>query len=161
MNIDIDDLRKNSEKENPSYSVGNLLPQICLPVEAMVFLAKETSFKNPSRFSKVEAFVDIVTRHLLARTDPRIENSANISKLVKRWCWTRITVTKFIGQLQKLNIVKTESLNSEIRISLNPDVLQWTNSSKEHLEGCQDPSVPSQPPLQHISSGETEEYVSK
>lgn len=141
----------------PSFGKEKKTFSLCVPVDAILFLSKESSFRNPSRFSKMEAFADIVNRYIMALSDSSLEKSANIAKLVKHWCWTRVTVTKFIGQLQIMNIVIVGKLNSETCIYLNPKVLHWNEDTLGLTDDCREASSQSQPSMQHISSGETKE----
>lgn len=145
----------SSKAKFSSFDREKSLADICVPIEAISFLAKETSFRNPARFSKLEAFNDIVNRHVKAHGKPKGEEGVNVAQLVKSWCWTRATVIKFIHVLQELGLVKVETLNVENRITLTPGIIHWHKYAQGNEEKDGNDLLQSQPPLQHIPSGET------
>lgn len=151
------EIRNKNSKNKEAYASfwkAKTVGSICLPVDVMLFLSKETSFRNPSRFSKMEALVDIMNRYIMSLSDSCLECSANIAKLAKLWCWTRVTVTKFVAQLQKRNVVTIEKENGEIRISLNPKILAWTDFPQDLLDDSKDAFDKPLPSSQHNSSGD-------
>lgn len=159
MDKGYNEIKSRLKGKDSTFNKEKSLADICIPVEAISFLLKETSFRNPARFSKLEAFDDIVNRHLKAHGKAKVDEGVNVTRLVKSWCWTRTTVIKFIHALQDLGLVKVETLNVENRITLNPDVIQWHKYAQVNEEKDGNDLLQSQPPLQHIPSGETKETV--
>lgn len=160
MDKGYNEIKSRLKGKDSTFNKEKSLADICIPVEAISFLLKETSFRNPARFSKLEAFYDIVNRHLKAHGKAKVDEGVNVTRLVKSWCWTRTTVIKFIHVLQNLGLVKVETLNVENRITLNPDVIHWNMSLPKGQEKPGEDFIQSQTSLQHIPSGEIKEMDS-
>lgn len=132
-----------------------------LPFEAMVYLSKEYNLTKQKRFSKLDAFNDLVYRGSSATKRPSSETDdvtgANISVLAKAWTWSRSTTSKFVTDLQKMNVVNIITNRSGFFVSVKPEVMQWGNYPKKESSGFGDASLQPQTASSQSSSSERKE----
>lgn len=129
-----------------------------LPFEAMVYLSKEYNLTKQKRFSKLDAFNDLVYRgsstanHPSSDTDEEV--GANISVLAKAWTWSRSTTSKFVTDLQKMNVVDIITHRSGFFVSVKPEVFQWVNYPQK--EPCDSGEASLQPQTASSQSSSSE-----
>ena len=132
-----------------------------LPFEVMVYLSKEYNLTKQKRFSKLDAFNDLVYRGSSATKRPSSETDdvtgANISVLAKAWTWSRSTTSKFVTDLQKMNVVNIITNRSGFFVSVKPEVMQWGSYPKKESSGFEETSLQPQTASSQSSSSERKE----
>ena len=99
---------------------GNLM--VVLPFELIAYLSNDNVYKNPKRFSKLEAFKDLIVRYCSAVGSGKKMN-ANIAQLSKAWNWSMATVCSFVNDLAVLDVLDVDVTPTSKIISLKDSVL--------------------------------------
>lgn len=146
-----------NNKENVAINNSeqkDLMSEVVLPMKAFRFLGNDRNYNNPSRLSKIQAFIDLAQYSLQCRKEGK-ETALNISNLAKRWNWTRPTVLAYVNSLKDMDVLLVEDSKEGKRVSLVSKVLPGTMCCGE--SSCEQSGRSSQPPspLPHISSSET------
>lgn len=133
---------------------------VCVPFEVINYLAHDGNYKNPSRFTKIEAFEYLLMMHMNSLMNER-ENGMNIAKLTQALCWSRASVQKFINILKDLNVLEVMETKKGKMVCLKEDIFNFKSSTQELYGKDRTDDSQSQSPLQHISSRETKGNFSK
>lgn len=104
------------------------------------FLAKEYSYSKIRRFSKLEAFNDLILRFIAARNSNKKLVLLTTSNLADEWNWSRPTVSKFIKDLKRFEIITNDSYPSPNVFSLVEGKINWRNGSEDVLSSPQSTS---------------------
>lgn len=104
------------------------------------FLANEYSYSKIKRFSKLEAFNDLIQRFIAARKSNKKLVLLTTSNLAEEWNWSRPTVSKFIKDLKRFEIITNGSYPSPYVFSLVDDKINWKNGSDDVLSSPQSAS---------------------
>ena len=73
--------------------------------DLLKFLCGDYTYKNAKRFSRLQAFRDLVARHCTSERKQE-DMVANIECLSKSWGWSRPSVMKFIQNLETMNVLE-------------------------------------------------------
>lgn len=137
-----------------------LAEKVRLPFTAFRYLANDRSYGNLLRFSKIQAFVDIVEH------EPRYcqngkGTTLNISNLAKRWNWARPTVIAYVNILQEMGVLLVQDSKDGKRIVANPKILPSVDCGEDLTCEANRGSSRSQSPCPHISSNQAEDKVAR
>lgn len=135
-----------------------LVEKVRLPFTAFRYLANDRSYGNLLRFSKIQAFVDIVEH------EPRYcqngkGTTLNISNLAKRWNWARPTVITYVNTLQEMDVLLVADSKEGKRIVANPNILPLIDCGEDLAYESNRGSSRPQSPCPHISSNQAEDNV--
>lgn len=85
-------------------------------------LCCDYAFKKSKRFSRLQAFQNLVERHCAAKA--RQEDMAvNMERLAKSWGWSRPSVMRFVRNLEALNVLEVFSVVTSKMVRLREDVI--------------------------------------
>lgn len=94
---------------------------ILLSLEVISFLSQNNHYKQKNKFSKTEAFNDLIERYQVAllKSD---EMGADLTQLSKAWNWSQLAVKAFVDRLLDFGIIKVEKIVTRKVVSLNSDI---------------------------------------
>lgn len=150
---------------NTDYNASTLW--IHLPFQLLEYLSDGYALKKPGRFSKLKAFIDLVSRQY-RNTDKtsgttflqQNETGVNISRLSKEWGWSRLTVSQFVGELQKMGIAQTRTSRLGNFVFIKPDIIQQVSCAQKMPDGLEGIPIQLQAALSESSSSEVKEGIS-
>lgn len=127
------------------------------PFQLLEYLCEGYTLKKAKRFSKIQAFKDLVLRYRNNSIYKTEKAAVNISQLARDWGWSRLTVSQFANELKKMGIIETNSVGSNIFVSIKSDVLKWVSPSQKLSEAIQEAPDPSLVTVSQSSSSEKKE----
>ncbi|WP_315330085.1 hypothetical protein [Segatella oulorum] len=86
------------------------------------FLCGDYTYKNAKRFSRLQAFRDLVARHCTSERKQE-DMVANIECLSKSWGWSRPSVMKFIQNLETMNVLEVFNVVTSKMVRLRKDIV--------------------------------------
>ncbi len=86
------------------------------------FLCDDYTYKNPRRFSRLQAFRDLVIRHCTSERKQE-DMTANIECLSKSWGWSRQSVVKFIQNLETMGVLEVFNVVTSKMVRLRKDIV--------------------------------------
>ena len=124
-------IKNHSMMDNQNKKAQSL--SVMLPFEVLSFLAQSNHSKQKSRFSKMEAFNDLIGRYQVAllKSD---EMGADLTQLSKTWNWSLLAVKAYIERLLDFGIIKVEKIVTRKVVSLNSDLFLF-DKTKEKPSG--------------------------
>lgn len=132
-----------------------------LSFQFLEYLSSDYTLGKEGRFSKMKAF-----KFLLLQSYPAPDASGdsqskvNISRLTKKWKWSRPTVAKFFEELSNMGVVHVQKVGTEKFVSVEPSILQWIDCPQEEVHRLRDDSLQPQTPSSQSSSSERREDLS-
>ena len=90
--------------------------------DLLKFLCKDYTYKNEKRFSRLQAFRDLVARHCTSERKQE-DTAANIECLSKSWGWSRPSVMKFIQNLETMNVLEVFTVVTNKMVRLRNDIV--------------------------------------
>lgn len=97
---------------------------VAVPLELIDYLSNDYAYRNPNRYSKLEAFRNLVMLHCSAKEKGSEKMSASIAQLSKAWNWSRPTVSAFVNDLAVLDILDVETTATSKAISLKSSIVK-------------------------------------
>lgn len=94
---------------------------IFLPLEVFSFLSQNNHYKEKNKFSKTEAFNDLIRRYKSALRNAD-EMGADLTQLSKTWNWSQLAVKAFVDRLLDFGLIKVEKIVTRKVVSLNSDI---------------------------------------
>lgn len=107
---------------NKTDTTNNGSHMVVVPFELIDYLSNDNAYRNPKRYSKLEAFRDLIMRYRNAIGSGE-KMSANIAQLSKTWNWSRTTVCGFVNDLAVLDVLEVNVTPTSKVISLKASVL--------------------------------------
>ena len=90
--------------------------------DLLEFLCGDYTYKNARRFSRLQAFRDLVVRHCTSERKQE-DMAANIECLSKSWGWSRPSVMKLIQKLEAMNVLEVFNVVTSKMIRLRKDTV--------------------------------------
>lgn len=97
---------------------------VVVPLELIDYLCNDYAYRNPNRYSKLEAFRNLVMLHCSAKEKGSEKMNASIAQLSKAWNWSRPTVSAFVNDLAVLDILDVETTATSKAISLKSSIVR-------------------------------------
>ena len=145
-------MAQNKTLTFPGDSSRNQTVQwVYLPLCLLEYLGDGYALRKPGRFSKLKAFIDLIVRY--CRNTPGCEElsssqeketGVNISQLAKEWGWSRLTVSQFVGELDKMDVIETHPSRQGIFVSIKPDIVLQAFTRPKAFDGLEDGCMPSE-----------------
>lgn len=107
--------KKTVQTDNKEYDVR-------MPSALLEFLCGDYTYKNTRRFSRLQAFRDLVVRHCISERKQE-DMAANIECLSKSWGWSRPSVMKFIQNLEAMEILEVFNVVTSKMVRLQKGVV--------------------------------------
>lgn len=92
-------------------------------------LCCDYSFKNSKRFSRLQAFKNLVERYCTAKTQQE-DMAVNMERLAKSWGWSRPSVMRFVRNLEALNVLEAFYVVTSKMVRLREDVIIFESEKK-------------------------------
>lgn len=102
--------------------VGNKDYDVRMSSELFEFLCGDYTYKNTRRFSRLQAFRDLVVRHCTSERKQE-DMAANIECLSKSWGWSRPSVMKFIQNLEAMGVLEVFNVVTSKMVRLRKDIV--------------------------------------
>lgn len=90
--------------------------------DLLEFLCGDYTYKNTRRFSRLQAFRDLVVRHYTSERKQE-DMAANIECLSKSWGWSRPSVMKFIQNLETMSVLEVFNVVTSKMVRLRKDIV--------------------------------------
>lgn len=95
---------------------------VVIPFELLEFLSVDYSYKNKRRFSRLQAFQNLIEYH--STSESKKETMAvNIERLSKAWGWSRPSVMKFVMFLESKNILEIFSVVTSKMVRVRNEII--------------------------------------
>lgn len=115
---------KISDKEiTKSYSKNY---EIRIFPEVLELLCCDYTFKNSKRFSRLQAFQNLVERYYAAEMKKE-DMAINMECLSKSWGWSRPSVMRFIQNLEALKVLEVFTVVTSKMVRLKKDIVIFTS----------------------------------
>ena len=115
---------KTTDKEAVGESSKNY--EIRMSPDLLELLCCDYTFKNPRRFSRLQAFQNLVERYCTARMQQE-DMAVNMERLSKSWGWSRPSVMRFIQNLEALNVLEVFSVVTSKMVRLRKDIIVFAS----------------------------------
>lgn len=112
-------IKNHNVMDNQNNKTQSL--SVMLPFEVLSFLAQSNHSKQKSRFSKMEAFNDLIRRYKSALRNAD-EMGADLTQLSKTWNWSQLAVKAFVDRLMDFGMIKVEKISTRKVVSLSSDI---------------------------------------
>ena len=112
--------KKNTEN-NVTFS-DNKKYHVMIPFELLEFLSDDYSYKNKSRFSRLQAFQNLVESYYTSWRKQE-DMAVNIERLSKTWRWSRPSVMKFVQFLEAKEVLEVFNVITSKIVRLRKEVV--------------------------------------
>lgn len=96
--------------------------EIRMSSRLLEFLCADYTYKNARRFSRLQAFQNLVDRHYTAEMKEE-DMAVNMERLSKAWGWSRPSVGTFIQNLETMNVLEVVNVVTSKMIRLRKDIV--------------------------------------
>lgn len=111
---------KITDKENEKNDGKNY--EIRVSSELLSFLCCDYAFKKSRRFSRLQAFQNLVERYCAAKREEE-DMAVNMERLSKFWGWSRPSVMRFVHNLETMNVLEVFVVVTSKMVRLREDIL--------------------------------------
>ena len=95
---------------------------VVIPFELLEFLSVDYSYKNKRRFSRLQAFQNLI-EYYSASESKKETMAVNIERLSKAWGWSRPSVMKFVMFLESKNILEIFSVVTSKMVRVRNEII--------------------------------------
>lgn len=95
---------------------------VMIPFELLAFLSDDYSYKNKSRFSRLQAFQNLVERYYTSWSKQE-DMAVNIERLSKSWGWSRPSVMRFVQFLEAKEVLEVFNVVTSKIVRLRKEVV--------------------------------------
>ena len=132
-----------------------------LPFQLLEYLSSDYALGKEGRFSKMKAFKFLLLQcNHAPDTFDDSQAKVNISRLTKKWKWSRPTVAKFFEELSNMGVVHVQKAGTEKFVSVEPSILQWVDCPQDKARRLRNDSLQPQTHSSQSSSSERREDLS-
>lgn len=103
---------------------GSKTYQVKLSSELLDFLCADYTYKNTRRFSRLQAFRDLVARHCTSEIKQE-EMAVNFECLSKSWGWSRPSVMKYIQNLETMGVLDVFSVVTSKMVKVKKGIVDF------------------------------------
>lgn len=111
--------KKDAEKERKDYVIR-------MSTDLLDLLCCDYAFKKSKRFSRLQAFQNLVERYCTAKTQEE-DMAVNMERLAKSWGWSRPSVMRFVRKLETLKVLEVFNVVTSKMVRLREDVIIFTS----------------------------------
>uniref|UniRef100_A0AB33IW75 Uncharacterized protein n=1 Tax=Prevotella sp. GTC17254 TaxID=3236794 RepID=A0AB33IW75_9BACT len=108
------------DKETTKNNCKNY--EIRVSAELLELLCCDYTFKNTKRFSRIQAFQNLIERYCTAEMKQE-DMAVNMERLSKSWGWSRPSVMRFVQNLEAMNVLEVFSVVTSKMVRLRKDIL--------------------------------------
>lgn len=101
---------------------------INISLDLLNYLCDDYSYRNTRRFSRLQAFLNLVERNNIAKIKKE-ESGASIEVLSKSWKWSRPTVMRYIQDLEKMNCVEIANVVTRKLVRLRQGIVIYPSQN--------------------------------
>lgn len=130
--------------ENEQQQKGKLIECFIIPVELIKYLTQDAIYRNKQKFSRLQAFDDLVTRLKVAKSNGETM-AANYAQLCNAWKWSRPGLNSFLGKLKEFGLIEINVVVVNKVVSLKPQLLMNLSVSDLPIQLSKASSTPPQP----------------
>ena len=112
----------STNTENNVFTSDKKNFQVMIPFELLEYLSDDYSYKNKSRFSRLQAFQNLVERYY-ASWRRQEDMAVNIERLSKSWGWSRPSVMRFVQFLETKGVLEIFSVVTSKIVRLRREVV--------------------------------------
>ena len=132
-----------------------------LPFQLLEYLSSDYNLGKVGRLSKMKAFKFLLLQcNHAPDTFDDSQAKVNISRLTKKWKWSRPTVAKFFEELSNMGVVHVQKAGTEKFVSVEPSILQWVDCPQDKARRLRNDSLQPQTHSSQSSSSERREDLS-
>ncbi len=111
--------KKGAEKERKDYVIR-------MSTDLLDLLCCDYAFKKSKRFSRLQAFQNLIERYCTAKTQEE-DMAVNMERLAKSWGWSRPSVMRFVRKLETLKVLEVFNVVTSKMVRLREDVIIFTS----------------------------------
>ncbi|WP_314722641.1 hypothetical protein [Prevotella nigrescens] len=115
-------MANNKNTENNVTFSDNKKYHVMIPFELLEFLSDDYSYKNKSRFSRLQAFQNLVESYYTSWRKQE-DMAVNIERLSKTWRWSRPSVMKFVQFLEAKEVLEVFNVITSKIVRLRKEVV--------------------------------------
>lgn len=115
-------MTNNKNTENNVTFSDNKRYHVMIPFELLEFLSDDYSYKNKSRFSRLQAFQNLVESYYTSWRKQE-DMAVNIERLSKTWRWSRPSVMKFVQFLEAKEVLEVFNVITSKIVRLRKEVV--------------------------------------
>ena len=115
-------MANNTNTENNVTFSDNKKYHVMIPFELLEFLSDDYSYKNKSRFSRLQAFQNLVESYYTSWRKQE-DMAVNIERLSKTWRWRRPSVMKFVQFLEAKEVLEVFNVITSKIVRLRKEVV--------------------------------------
>ena len=115
-------MANNKNTENNVTFSDNKKYHVMIPFELLEFLSDDYSYKNKSRFSRLQAFQNLVESYYTSWRKQE-DMAVNIERLSKTWRWSRPSVMKFVQFLEAKEVLEVFNVVTSKIVRLRKEVV--------------------------------------
>lgn len=112
----------STNTENNVFTSDKKNFHVMIPFELLEYLSDDYSYKNKSRFSRLQAFQNLVERYY-ASWRRQEDMAVNIERLSKSWGWSRPSVMRFVQFLETKGVLEIFSVVTSKIVRLRREVV--------------------------------------
>lgn len=112
----------STNTENNVFTSDKKNFHVMIPFELLEYLSDDYSYKNKSRFSRLQAFQNLVERYY-ASWRRQEDMAVNIERLSKSWGWSRPSVMRFVQFLETKGVLEIFSVVTSKIVRLRKEVV--------------------------------------
>lgn len=111
--------KKGAEKERKDYVIR-------MSTDLLDLLCCDYAFKKSKRFSRLQAFQNLIERYCTAKTQEE-DMAVNMERLAKSWGWSRPSVMRFVRKLETLKVLEVFNVVTSKMVRPREDVIIFTS----------------------------------
>lgn len=115
-------MANNTNIENIVTFSENKNYHVMIPFDLLEFLSDDYSYKNKSRFSRLQAFQNLVERYYTSWRKQE-DMAVNIERLSKSWGWSRPSVMRFVQFLEAKEVLDVFNVVTSKIVRLRKEVV--------------------------------------
>ena len=97
-----------------------------MSTDLLDLLCCDYAFKKSKRFSRLQAFQNLIERYCTAKTQEE-DMAVNMERLAKSWGWSRPSVMRFVRKLETLKVLEVFNVVTSKMVRLREDVIIFTS----------------------------------
>ena len=109
-----------NDKKKAQTGYGNY--EVRMTADLIEYLCGDYSYKDARRFSRLQAFQDLVARYCASR-EKEEDMAANIERLSKSWGWSRPSVMRFVQILEAMEVLKVFTVVTSTMVRLRNGIV--------------------------------------
>lgn len=121
-------MTNNTNTDNNGIISDGKNYHVMIPFELLEFLSDDYSYKNKNRFSRLQAFQNLVERYYTS-WGKQEDMAVNIERLSKSWGWSRPSVMRFVQFLEAKEVLEVFNVVTSKIVRLRKEVVVFPPGS--------------------------------